>query len=73
MTIPVPVEANAKTRVEINDSCNDCCPKFCCFGRKVKHHKKRERSTEITINIDGPKQDTVTYQVMPAVTFKDKK
>lgn len=37
MTTP---NVNARSSVEINDSCNDCCPRFCCFGRKVKRHHK---------------------------------
>lgn len=46
MTAPI-VEgikkAEVRTSVEINDSCNDCCPRFCCFGRKVKHHKRHSK------------------------------
>ena len=31
----VPIEAKARSSVEIENSCNDCCTS--CFGRKVRH------------------------------------
>lgn len=39
----VPVSAHSS--VEINNSCNGCCPRFCCWPRRMKHHHKHPERT----------------------------
>jgi hypothetical protein len=36
-------KVEGRSSVEINDSCNNCCP---CFPRRVKHHKKHSKPSE---------------------------
>lgn len=46
MTIPNPVRAEARTSVEIVDSCNCCIP---CCRKKAKHRKKPEGQAEAKV------------------------
>jgi hypothetical protein len=72
MTIPVPVKAEARTSIEIENSCNGCCPKFCCFGRKVKHHKHPQANiprAEGSLDVSKIVENSLrTPQTLPPVT-----
>jgi hypothetical protein len=71
-------KVETRSSVEINDSCNDCCPRFCCFGRKVKkhHHIPRKSGSEdlsVTISKTAlqmppiPVSPPISYGAMPSV------
>jgi hypothetical protein len=50
-----PISANARSSIEIDNSCNNCCPRLLC-GRKVKKHKTdiRKASDHVPIPKDAP-------------------
>ena len=41
----VPVTTNAHSSVEIDNSCNDCCPSACCWPRRIKYIKPQRNKT----------------------------
>ena len=84
MTSPV-VEgihkAEARSSVEVHDSCNNCFPRWCC-GRKHKHIKRRDANSDLSVVVAKadttcksalqivdplPKSDSIEYKHMPAL------
>ena len=60
-------EAKARSSVELIDSCNcnECCPRACCFPRRVVRHKKPVHENPIV----DPQAITRTHNVsMPVLT-----
>lgn len=46
MTAPIAEgihKVEARSSVEISNSCNNCCP---CFPRRIKHHSKTPKAIE---------------------------
>ena len=59
-------EVKQRSSVEIFDSCNcnQCCPRSCCWPRRVVHHKPKREDTKVS-----PQQFTRTHTVsMPILT-----
>lgn len=49
MSMIPPVNANAHSSVEIDDSCNDCCS--CCWPRRVKKDPRRPQVNQSSMNL----------------------
>ena len=58
----VPVTTNAHSSVEIHDSCNSCCPRFCCWPRRVKQVKPQHSKTMPNL----PSTESTTIKVHSA-------
>jgi len=46
----VPVNANAHSSVDIEDSCNDCCS--CCWPRRIKSDPRRPQRNQTTLDLN---------------------
>lgn len=46
----VPVNANAHSSVEIDDSCNDCCS--CCWPRRIRQDTRRPSRNQNMSTVD---------------------
>lgn len=60
-----PIEAKARSSVELTDSCNcnECCPRACCWPRRVVHRKPVHENPAIS-----PSSITITHKVsMPVL------
>lgn len=54
MSAPI-AQAQARSSVEIHDSCNNCFPRLCCTKPKKPHKTDiRRASDRVPIPIDGP-------------------
>jgi len=63
MTLSAVDKVEARSSVELNDSCNctECCPRNCCFpwlGRKVVHKTPTQQDERIEITADAIKVHT---------------